>query len=448
MRLTRPLCALLAAGCVFSGVTPAHALSDVTGWAQSEVQAAAAAGLEPSSLADAHAVAPITRAEFCEVGLSLYNTMSGKTVQTVQKSPFSDTNSSAVATAHALGLVSGRGDGIFDPDGAITRQELCKLLDNVLVAANCTRPSADLETIADFSDRTEIASWATDAVERMLGAQVMRGISRTTNDGSGEAVSRVELQPTARTTREQALIIALRFTKAFQPAGSGTTSGSTASGSTVAIPADPDGSISSRPDSDTTASTNPDSSTTTDADKPTGGSTVPSTLPRTQDEKMAFVFGSAGSFFETPALAEAAMTEISVPVWRLNNGKKTAGKAYLTVNRNLAAICTAIFIEIYNGDEKFPISDVGGYAWRPSPTSEHRWGTAIDINYDANMEATINADGSLTPTCGTHYTPGEDPFSIPENGDVYNAFTKYGFAWGGNAWRSKRDYMHFSYFGK
>ena len=41
-----------------------------------------------------------------------------------------------------------------------------------------------------------------------------------------------------------------------------------------------------------------------------------------------------------------------------------------------------------------------------------------------------------------------DPFSIPEGGDVYNAFTKYGFAWGGNAWHSKRDYMHFSYFGK
>ena len=42
----------------------------------------------------------------------------------------------------------------------------------------------------------------------------------------------------------------------------------------------------------------------------------------------------------------------------------------------------------------------------------------------------------------------DSPYSIPEGGDVYNAFTKYGFTWGGNAWSSKRDYMHFSYFGR
>ena len=40
------------------------------------------------------------------------------------------------------------------------------------------------------------------------------------------------------------------------------------------------------------------------------------------------------------------------------------------------------------------------------------------------MEATINSDGSLSPTCGTHWTPYIDPYSIPEGGDVYNAFTK------------------------
>lgn len=442
MRLIRPLCALLAAGCVFSALPSARALSGVTGWAQPEVKAAAAAGLEPKALAQARATASITRAEFCEVGLSLYKGMSGKTVQTAKNSPFFDTDSSAVATAYALGLVSGRGDGCFDPDGAITRQELCKLLDNVLLAADCARPAADPEAISDFADRARVAAWAAEPVERMLGAQVVRGVSRTVNDGSGEAALLVELQPEARTTREQALIIALRFTQAFQPAGSGAAEEAAGGAAAGVIPADPDGSIAVRPDSDAAAGAQ-----TGAADTAEDGA-VPSVLPLTEEDKMAFVFGSAGSFFQTPALAEAAMTEISVPVWRLRDGEKTAGKAYIAVNRNLAAVFTAIFIEIYNGEEKFPISDVGGYAWRASATSEHRWGTAVDLNYDANMEATINADGSLTPTCGTHYTPGEDPFSIPENGDVYNAFTKYGFSWGGNAWRSKRDYMHFSYFGR
>lgn len=161
---------------------------------------------------------------------------------------------------------------------------------------------------------------------------------------------------------------------------------------------------------------------------------------------MTFVYGLGGSKYTSAEEAEAHMVEIAVPVWRLqSDGTKTTGTAYLQVNASLAAIYKAIFEEIYNGDEKFPINDVGCYSWR---TGEHSQGTAVDINPNENMEATINADGSLTPTCGTHWTPYTDPFSIPEGGDVYNAFTKYGFAWGGNAWHSKRDYMHFSYFGK
>ena len=135
-----------------------------------------------------------------------------------------------------------------------------------------------------------------------------------------------------------------------------------------------------------------------------------------------------------------------MPVWRLQaDGSKTSSTAYIEVNQSLAPIYEAIFEEIYNGDEQFPIKNVGCYSWR---TGEHSQGTAIDINWEENMEATINADGSLTPTTGTHWSPYEDPYSIPEGGDVYNAFTKYGFSWGGNAWSSKRDYMHFSYFGR
>ena len=59
-----------------------------------------------------------------------------------------------------------------------------------------------------------------------------------------------------------------------------------------------------------------------------------------------------------------------------------------------------------------------------------------------------DADGNVTQiTCGSYWKPGEDPYSIPAGGDVVRAFAKYGFAWGGDAWTSKRDYMHFSYFG-
>lgn len=425
------LCLALAAATAFSCTIPAGALSNVTNWAQADVSAAKQAGLEPASLANAKATGSITRAEFCEVSLKLYEIASGKTAPKAEEKPFTDTSSAAVAAAAGLGLVTGRGNGVFDPSGAVTRQELCKILDNILAAASQKPAATDPEALGDFPDQSAVASWAREPVARMLGEEILRGISRSYNDPTGETVTITELKPAGTTTREQALIIALRFSQKYK----------TQAQDKPNVSGGPD---IADPDADTSDGGTTINSGGSSTEVPTD---VPSSLPKTKEEKMAFVFGTGGTFFATPEIAEAAMTQISIPVWRLNSGKKTEGKAYVTVNRNLAAIYTTIFIEIFNGSEKFPISDVGSYAWRPSPTSEHRWGTAIDINYDANMEATINADGTMTPTTGTHWTPGEDPLSIPENGDVYNAFTKYGFSWGGNAWRSKRDYMHFSYFG-
>ena len=63
-------------------------------------------------------------------------------------------------------------------------------------------------------------------------------------------------------------------------------------------------------------------------------------------------------------------------------------------------------------------------------------------------ERAIDADGNVVRiTTGTHWTPETDPYSIPAGGDVVRAFAAHGFAWGGDALSSKRDYMHFSYFG-
>ncbi|MGE4547970.1 MAG: M15 family metallopeptidase [Intestinibacillus sp.] len=432
MHAKQALCAVLAVGAALSGAPTAWALADVSSWAVSEVAAAQKADLEPVTLLKRPATGSISREEFCGVALRLYAAVTGETAPQSTGTPFDDTDSADVATAYELGLVSGRGDGVFDPGGLITRQELCKTLDNIVDAAGLDVPAADPDSLSEYPDRGDVAAWAKSAVERMLGSGIIRGVSKLTTDETGEAREVVALSPTGRTTREQALLLGLRFTNTFASAESAQAGQSVSSGTTAA--GDPEASAAEVFD---------------DMKDFAQSGGIPSPLPKTEAEKMAFVFGTGGTYFATEEEAEAAMTEIEVPVWRLQpDGSKTTGKAYVTVNRALAPIYRAVFQEIYSGGEKFPIKDVGSYAWRPSPTSEHRWGTAIDINYDANMEATINADGSLTPTCGTHWTPGEDPYSIAEGGDVYNAFTKYGFSWGGNAWRSKRDFMHFSYFGR
>lgn len=433
MDLKRGICAVFAAGMTVTCSGNAFALTQVSNWALDEVSAAQGASLEPESLAALSATEDITREEFCSVALRLYTTVTSKKVAAGTQSPFSDTQSAEVAAAHELGLMNGRGEGIFDPKGQITRQELCKTLDNLHGVAGLERSQIDPEAMAVYTDHGEVAAWAQDSVTYMLQNEVLRGVSCTQDDETGEAEKVVVISPEGSTTREQALLMGLRFTTAFS---------STQQGGNKPDPDDPEAEI---PEEETPEE-EPDES---EPEETPQEEQPPATPPQTEEEKMAFVFGTHGSYFATSQEAEDAMETIVIPVWRLQpDGSKKSDKAYITVNRQLAPVYQAVFQEIYDGKEKFPIRDVGSYAWRPSPTSEHRWGTAIDINADANMEATINADGSLTPTAGTHWTPGDDPYSIPENGDVYNAFTKHGFSWGGNAWRSKRDYMHFSYFGR
>jgi hypothetical protein len=68
---------------------------------------------------------------------------------------------------------------------------------------------------------------------------------------------------------------------------------------------------------------------------------------------------------------------------------------------------------------------------------------AIDINPNENYQ--IYADGRTAG--GIFWDPETSPYSIPEDGDVVLAFRQAGFSWGGNAWHSSHDYMHFSYLG-
>lgn len=381
-------------------LTPqAGALSDVSVWAQADVAAAQEAGLMPSSLEARSAKGEITRAEFCGIAVNAYKAVSGKAVFASGKKPFRDCDDPSVVAAYELGLVNGRGDGVFDPDASIERQDLCVMLYNILDAAGIDAPAiAGDACVEDYPDVPEIKDYAVNAMITMVDYTVVNGIAA--NDQT------TILAPDGTATREQAVIMASRFCTAFAE------------------------------ESDNTSGDTTDSWDEPDLDL---------TLPQTDEEKWALVYGASTEKYQTAEEAEANIVEVAVPVWRLqSDGTKTAGTAYIEVNRSLAPIVEDIFEEIFNGDEQFPIKNVGGYSWR---TGEHSQGTAIDINWEENMEATINADGSLTPTTGSYWLPGEDPYSIPEGGDVYNAFISHGFLWGGNAWRSKRDYMHFSYFG-
>lgn len=526
-------CSLLA-GCTLMTCAPqAVALTDVSHWAVMEVTAAQSADLEPQSLLLKSATGNVTREEFCEIALRLYETLDGSSATPSSKKPFADTDNVNIATAYQLGIVNGRNSTTFDPYGKITRQELCKMLTNIADAAEIKLPRANTELASAYPDAKEVENWAQDSVDSMLSCGIINGVSTRMDDETGEPQTVVILSPKGTTTREQALLVSLRFAEAFTPAqnpapsvkpdtsskpenpSSSTDSAakpakdpenaapsvpSQTKGDTTNTNTDKNTDKPSAPDTsekdnqkddskDNTADTAEDSKTPTksdipktDTDKVTEDTdkapedtdktpedtdddkneTVkpsipnllfPDYLPSTESEKMAYLFGVDSNyygFYTDESSAKADIVEIEIPVWRLqDDGSKTSGKAYLQIHKMLAPIVQTIFEEIYNGPEQFPIHDVGGWAWRANEKSEHRQGTAIDINFDSNMECYIDSEGNVTSiTCGSTWEPDTDPYAIKEGGDVYNAFTKYGFGWGGNAWTSKRDYMHFSFFSR
>ena len=99
----------------------------------------------------------------------------------------------------------------------------------------------------------------------------------------------------------------------------------------------------------------------------------------------------------------------------------------------------AIFEEIYNDPERFPIKALGGA--RYSDTLRHSWGCAIDINPTENYYINYSTGATVGSYC---WKTSDSPYCIRPESSVVRAFAKYGWGWGGQGWTSAVDYMHFS----
>ena len=169
----------------------------------------------------------------------------------------------------------------------------------------------------------------------------------------------------------------------------------------------------------------------------------------TYEEKCIRLFGEVVSYYgysyrnyyKSNEEAMEHMVPVTISAWDFTDSTKTTKytrQFTFYVHENIADTVVAIFDEIYNGQEQFPIHSIGCYRW--DYDSEHTIGVAIDINPNENYY--LDRYGNQV---GSYWKPGEDPYSIPTDGEVAQIFNKYGFSQG--IWRSAVDYMHFSYFG-
>jgi hypothetical protein len=379
-------------------------------WSEDEFSAAVAFGLVPGIFQGSSMSEPVTRREFCYIALLVYEAFTKQVGDIAVDGVFTDCSDPRVIAAYKLGIVSGYEDFSFKPDSHITRQELFKLMYNLLAVLNTQPDVSDIyadHALVAFSDTAKIQKWAVKPTCVMLSAGITNGVSRD------------RLDPLGETTREQAAVMAYRVFKALTRGDFEELNLREYSGSGLGWPSD--------------------------GESAKGWISNQQKETSVYEEKYIKIFGSLDApLYKSNEEASANMVSISVPVWNFNSaGEKVSTSRWLTVHKNIADTVKLIFKEIYEGAEKFPIYSVGGYSWRGNGTSEHNWGIAIDINADENY---MIKDGAVV--AGSLWQPGVNKYSIPEDGDVVRAFAKYGFAWGGNAWKSSNDYMHFSYFGK
>lgn len=143
----------------------------------------------------------ITREEFCEMIIKLYESLSGKRAEALSRSPFIDTNNSEVLKAYNLGIVDGVGGGRFAPQDTITREQIAVMYYRTISAIDSKLVNSNKKL--NFADGDQISGWAREAVAYMSNMGIINGIGQNRFGPKGTA------------TREQAIALTVRTYDVF-----------------------------------------------------------------------------------------------------------------------------------------------------------------------------------------------------------------------------------------
>lgn len=146
-------------------------------WAVAELDKANEYGLIPAILKGADMTKAITREEFCELALLLYESTTGEVPTPFSPNPFTDTQNPQILKAFALGITKGTSTTTFTPKKTISRQECATMLFRTIMAID---PDADYSIVGvpDFPDQSDIDSWASDGTKYMSKCGIIKGDNR------------------------------------------------------------------------------------------------------------------------------------------------------------------------------------------------------------------------------------------------------------------------------
>jgi hypothetical protein len=186
-----------------SGATPPKG----SAWASGEIEKAEALGLIPDSLKKADLTRPITREEFAELAVKLYEKTTGKAATATSPNPFKDTTNPQILKAFKLGITTGTSATTFAPKELTNREQVAAMLSR---AIRVMAPGGDFSTAGApaFTDKKDISSWALEHVLLMARLEVIKG-----TDGKFMPKATTTAQKAsgyATTTREQAIAMGVR----------------------------------------------------------------------------------------------------------------------------------------------------------------------------------------------------------------------------------------------
>ena len=125
--------------------------------------------------------------------------------KTSAKNPFTDVKTDlwytdAVVWAAENGIVDGIGDGKFDPDGKITREQMATILYRYAAFKELTLTEGKFA--ADYPDERKVSTYALGAMRWANAEKLINGTQRG---------STVYLDPQGSATRAQVAAILMRF---------------------------------------------------------------------------------------------------------------------------------------------------------------------------------------------------------------------------------------------
>ncbi|TVY01437.1 discoidin domain-containing protein [Cohnella terricola] len=170
------------------------------GWARKAIEVMASNGVINGVSADTYnPSAPIKRADFI---LMLVRAL-GLSGDTASGDSFSDVPSDAyyadaVAVAKKLGIVTGVGNGQFNPEQSITRQDMMVMIDLALTAAGRSLDRGSAADLTGFKDRANVASYAAQSAATLVRSGIVEG-------------SRKQINPRGLTTRAEAAVLIYRI---------------------------------------------------------------------------------------------------------------------------------------------------------------------------------------------------------------------------------------------